>query len=225
MSKHRADVSPRWGRIGLTAAAAAVVVVALAAGAGAFSHRDDSTMVADTTPAAVPTRPPASPVSPVSPASPVPSQVESPSSAPTGSAAAAVGVPPDSGTGRRAVFSQSEQRVWIVDADGTVERTYLVSGSVEDNLQPGTYSVYSRSRHAYGVQDSGRMQYFVRFARGSDTGAAIGFHSIPVKDGSPVETVAQLGTPLSHGCIRQKMSDAIAMWNFAHDGTKVVVVV
>ena len=46
------------------------------------------------------------------------------------------------------------------------------------------------------------MQYFVRFTEG-DNGAAIGFHDIPVDDGALVQSVAQLGTPLSHGCIRQ----------------------
>jgi hypothetical protein len=137
--------------------------------------------------------------------------------------AAAVAVPADSGTGRRVVFSQALQRVWLLAADDTVKRTYLVSGSVTANLQPGTYSVYSRSRWAVGVDDSGVMQYFVRFTEGP-TGAAIGFHTIPTQNGVPLQTAAQLGTPQSHGCIRQRTPDAIALWNYAPDGTKVVVV-
>jgi lipoprotein-anchoring transpeptidase ErfK/SrfK len=133
-------------------------------------------------------------------------------------------LPADSGHGRRIVFSQSRQRVWLVDDAGDdVQRTYLVSGSVTHNLQPGTYSVYSKSRWAVGVDDSGVMQYFVRFTQGP-TGAAIGFHSIPTKNGVPLQTRAQLGTPQSHGCIRQYLPNAIALWNFAPIGTKVVVV-
>ena len=131
-------------------------------------------------------------------------------------------LPADSGTGRRVVFARNAQRVWLVAADGSVAATYLVSGSVTDNLAPGRYHVYSRSRWAVGVQDSGVMQYFVRFARGDQ--AAIGFHSIPTKHGRPLQTVAQLGTPQSHGCIRQKLSDAVRMWDFAPVGTDVVVV-
>lgn len=209
----RALVRLRWGRIILSTAAATVVIVAMLGGAGAFSG-PSAALASDTTslaPQSSP-RPPVATPSPsaVAPASP---SVESPAPLPAGS-----------GTGRRAVFSQSEQRVWIVEADGTIARTYLVSGSTEDNLLPGTYSVYSRSRWAVGVDDSGAMQYFVRFTHGTDTGAAIGFHSIPTKDGRPVETVAELGEPRSHGCIRQRRTDAIAMWNFAHLGTKVVVV-
>lgn len=131
-------------------------------------------------------------------------------------------LPPDSGQGRRVVFSESRQRVWLVGGNGAVRRTYPVSGSLTDNLDQGTYSVYSRSLHAVGIDDSGTMRYFVRFTRG-DTGAAIGFHDIPVDEGERVQTVAQLGTPTSHGCIRQRRADAKAMWEFAPLGTVVVV--
>jgi hypothetical protein len=132
-------------------------------------------------------------------------------------------VPDASGSGRRIVFSQHLQRVWLLGRHDGVQRTYLVSGSVTDNLQPGTYPVYSRSRRAVGVDDSGEMEFFVRFTQGP-TGAAIGFHSIPTRNGTPLQTTAQLGTPQSHGCIRQWRPDAIALWHFAPVGTKVVVV-
>lgn len=132
-------------------------------------------------------------------------------------------LPANSGTGRRIVFAMADQRVWLVgDEDDDVERTYLVSGSLTDNLHPGTYSVYSKSEEAVGIDDSGTMKYMVRFAHGPN--AAIGFHDIPVLDGAKVQTVDQLGTPQSHGCIRQLRADAKALWDFAPVGTTVVVV-
>lgn len=137
-------------------------------------------------------------------------------------AAEALEVPPASGSGRRVVFDSSAQRVWLVGSAGRVRRTYPVSGSLTDNLQPGSYEVWSRSRRAWGIDDSGSMTHFVRFAHGER--AAIGFHDIPVKDGVPVQTRAELGTPQSHGCIRQWRSDARALWDFAPLGTQVVVV-
>jgi hypothetical protein len=149
--------------------------------------------------------------------------VPAPTAGATAAASGTTALPKGSGEGRRVVFSEKAQRVWLVDADGSVAATYLVSGSVTDNLQPGTYAVYSRSRWAVGIEDSGVMQYFVRFAHGAN--AAIGFHSIPTKNGTPLQTEAQLGTPQSHGCIRQKLSDAQRMWDFADVGTDVVVVV
>jgi len=130
-------------------------------------------------------------------------------------------LPADTGWGRRIIFDISDQRVWLVEDGDAVRRTYLVSGSLTDNLEPGTYAVYSRSRWAVGIDDSGTMEYFVRFTRGEN--AAIGFHSIPAKDGQLLQTRAQLGTPQSHGCIRQALPDAKRLWAFAPVGTKVVV--
>ncbi len=130
-------------------------------------------------------------------------------------------LPAESGQGRRVVFSEGRQRVWLVDGDDAVVRTYLVSGSIYDNLDPGSYEVYSRSRQAYGIDDSGTMRFFVRFTQGDN--AAIGFHEIPVKDGERLQGVDELGTPTSHGCIRQRTPDARALWDFAPVGTSVVV--
>lgn len=131
-------------------------------------------------------------------------------------------LPADSGSGRRIVFDQSDQRVWLVDADDTVARTYLVSGSRFDNLQPGSYQVQSRTRHATAFDASGSMEYFVRFATGFSE--PIGFHSVPVDNAGVLEqSKAQLGTPLSAGCVRQWKPDAIALWDFAPVGTPVTV--
>ena len=129
-------------------------------------------------------------------------------------------LPADSGEGRRVVFDMSAQRVWLVRADESVARTYLVSGSVYDNLDPGSFEVYSRSEDAQGI-DGSTMRYMVRFAHGDN--AAIGFHDIPLIDGRRVQTKAELGTPLSHGCVRQWPVDARALWRFAPVGTPVVV--
>lgn len=131
-------------------------------------------------------------------------------------------LPAGSGAGRRVVYSEMAQRVWLVSADGDVERTYPVSGSKFDNLDPGTYAVESRSRHATAFDFSGSMEYFVRFATG-DT-APIGFHTVPVDNAGNLEqTKKELGTPTSAGCVRQWRDDAIALWEFAPIGTKVVV--
>jgi lipoprotein-anchoring transpeptidase ErfK/SrfK len=134
-------------------------------------------------------------------------------------------VPAGSGHGKRIVFDMAAQRVWLVGQKrgrDAVRRTYLVSGSVTDNLSAGTYAVYSKSRNAVGVDDSGTMRYMVRFAHGQH--AAIGFHDIPVRDGKLVQRPEELGAPRSHGCIRQWRPDAQALWRFAPVGTTVVVV-
>jgi lipoprotein-anchoring transpeptidase ErfK/SrfK len=236
VSSHRRSVKPRYGRIVALAVSVTVSAVAALAGLGVLAT-SSATAGATAEPASYH---PAQGSGSAGDSSTLteqkqPSGDESPGpggavEAPQGTSTSADlgnvdALPPGSGQGRRIVFSQSGQRVWLVgDRHGSdhVDRTYRVSGSVFHNLQPGTYSVYSKSRWAVGVDDSGVMQYFVRFTQGP-TGAAIGFHSIPTQNGVPLQTRAQLGTPQSHGCIRQDRPDAIALWNFAPIGTKVVV--
>lgn len=131
-------------------------------------------------------------------------------------------LPPESGEGRRVVYSINGQRVWLVESDERVSRTYLVSGRL-DRPGPGSYEVYSKSPTATSYTYTEQMQYMIRFARGER--AAIGFHDIPVlDDGTPVQTEAQLGQPLSAGCVRQAEQDAAFLWDWAELGTTVVVV-
>lgn len=133
-------------------------------------------------------------------------------------------LPARSGTGKRVVFDVSAQRVWLVAADGTVEQTYLVSGSKYHNLDIGTYHVTSRSRYATAYNSAETMDYMVRFTTSNKSSTPIGFHSIPATpDGTLAEARSGLGTPASDGCIRQWVTDAHALWDFAPEGTTVVV--
>lgn len=226
--RHRAKARPRYDRISVLGASLAVTAIAVAGGFGLLPDGADRSAAASSV--AGPTR---DNIGAEAPADGAAADRTMDGAAATGLADAdgrskiaasteSTGLPDRSGEGRRVVFSEGRQRVWLVDEDNDIERTYLVSGSIYDNLEPGTYAVYSRSRNAIGIDDSGTMEYFVRFTQG-DEGAAIGFHTIPVDDGAPVQTLSQLGTPLSHGCIRQKRSNAVALWEFAPIGTTVVV--
>lgn len=227
-SKHRAEVRPRYGRIATLVAALAVVAVALMGATGLLP-----TEAGDADPAAAIDRTGTDRPTSTQASRPIQRLADDQGDksdrggrkrevAAGKGAADDTALPPASGTGRRVVFSQGRQRVWLVEDDSTVVRTYLVSGSLTDNLDQGTFEVFSRSETAVGIDDSGTMKWFVRFTHG-DRGAAIGFHDIPVDDGKPVQTLAQLGTPQSHGCIRQREEDAIALWEFAPIGTTVVV--
>jgi lipoprotein-anchoring transpeptidase ErfK/SrfK len=147
---------------------------------------------------------------------------EGPGSVNASSEQPAPGLPADSGTGKRIVFGVGAQRVWLVDAGGTVVRTYPVSGSKYHNLSLGTYSVTSKSRVATAYDSDERLPFMVRFAYGRT--APIGFHAIPLlPDGTRVEARSELGKPASDGCVREWITDARALWRFAPVGTTVVV--
>lgn len=133
-------------------------------------------------------------------------------------------LPANSGTGRRTVYSKSRQRVWAVSDTGEVLKTHRVSGKLKwCDPKIGTYTIFSRSRYTNSIQNpTVKWGYMIRFTKGCE-GGNIGFHEIPKKYGVPVQSISQLGQPLSAGCVRQATSDAVWMWNWAWVGTKVVV--
>jgi peptidoglycan hydrolase-like protein with peptidoglycan-binding domain len=141
---------------------------------------------------------------------------------PTTPPASTYGLPANSGSGRRIVYSRAQQRVWAVDSNGVVVKTHSISGRLYEPYA-GTYHVYSRSLNTYSTSDpSVRWRYMVRFAYGPQ-GGRIGFHEIPNRNGVPLQSNEQLGLPLSSGCVRQTTADALWVWNWAGIGTKVVV--
>jgi len=137
--------------------------------------------------------------------------------------AAATGspAPPDSGVGRRVVYSNSQQRVWLVEANGTVVHSFLVSGR-RGVPNPGTYQVFSKSAMSSAHGGDLRLPYMTRFAHGRSL--AIGFHGIPRRgDGSPIQSDSELGQFRSAGCVRMNQTEVKILWDFAPVGTAVVV--
>ena len=129
-------------------------------------------------------------------------------------------LPPGSGEGRRIVYSNGQQRVWLVEDTGRVSRSYLVSGR-RGVPRPATYTVFSKS--PWTQHPPVEMEWMVRFV--DAPGYDIGFHGIPhTRGGSPIQSEAQLGTYRSLGCVRQKLTDARHLYDWAPVGTKVVVV-
>ena len=129
-------------------------------------------------------------------------------------------LPPNSGTGRRIVYSNKEQRIWLVEANGVVSHTYLVSGR-HGLPSVGVHQVYSKVPSSPSGDLT--LPWTLRFAV-SDSGNPIDMHGIPLRpDGSPIESDALLGTPQSHGCVRMNQADAEFVWNWSSVGTVVVV--
>ena len=74
---------------------------------------------------------------------------------------------PDVGLGGTAhiVYDRSAQRVWLIEADGTLLDTYPVSGRAINPL-PGRYSVFSKSPLAGTSDGAVTMAHMVRFTHG-----------------------------------------------------------
>jgi lipoprotein-anchoring transpeptidase ErfK/SrfK len=132
-------------------------------------------------------------------------------------------VPTKSGTGRRIVYANRQQRVWVINANNEVIRTFPVSGMLG---QPGngTFSVFSKSPTSYSPEFAGvTFRFMTRFAIGRN-GGNIGFHEIPIRNSKPMQTVDELGAFKGSGCLRSSTKDALFIYQWATLGTKVVVV-
>ena len=124
MTSHRAPTRPRYGRIAALVAAVLVTCVSMLGGIGVMPSAADphprveqafdaaATIKPQRHQPSVPPAPDTSPSTPRTSGSKASGQVD----ARRGDETA---LPPDSGTGRRIVFSEAAQRVWLVDADST----------------------------------------------------------------------------------------------------------
>ena len=132
-------------------------------------------------------------------------------------------LPSKSGSGRRVVYKNSLQWVWVVDDQNNVVRVMPVSGR-RGVPNPGEYKVNSQSLRSYSLDFEGVwFNNMTRFALGP-AGGNIGFHEIPTKNGKPLQTEDQLGTFQGSGCLRLSIEDAKFIFKFAKSGTKVVVI-
>ena len=126
-------------------------------------------------------------------------------------------------SGKRVVYDRAGQRVWAIDDEERIVRSYLVSGSRFRNEVPGIHTVYSKSELALGWDLQADLPYMVRYTE-TERGH-IGFHAIPSWNdtGEALQTEDELGQKLSGGCTRQALLDAQFMFEFADVGTTVVV--
>lgn len=129
------------------------------------------------------------------------------------------------GSGKRVIYSKSEHRVWLINADETLSGTWKVTGN-PSRPAAGSYSVYSRSTITRTLDGMYTFGHMVRFAR-TAAGIGIGFHDIPYNTYTkvPIMPVSKIGDSryVSGGCVRQSLENAKRMWNWATIGTPVIV--
>jgi lipoprotein-anchoring transpeptidase ErfK/SrfK len=101
-----------------------------------------------------------------------------------------------------------------------VSHTYLVSGR-HGLPSVGEHHVYSKVPSSPSGDLT--LPWTLRFAV-SSRGNPIDIHGIPLRpNGTPIEDDSQLGTPLSHGCLRMAQADAKFVWDWSTVGTTVFV--
>lgn len=126
--------------------------------------------------------------------------------------------------GKRVVYDKSLMTIWLIDGRENVVARFPVVGR-PDRPAAGAYRVYSKSEQSANPIQKLTFKNMVRFARGPNTGAPIGFHDIPrTYDGRPMHGEDWLGLPLgSGGCVRMSTAASEQVYAFAGIGTTVEV--
>ena len=142
-------------------------------------------------------------------------------------ASLAVGEKSSAGAGTYVLWTKAENHVYLVE-DGVVKRAMLTTA--EPWKTPvGDYEIEYKVQHAASTEDGIRwyIPNFLAFYQRPGAIGHIGFHQIPwdEKTKKPAQPVYTLGMPgySSHGCARLAPKDSEALYNFAHEGTKVKV--
>ncbi|MEU0070970.1 hypothetical protein ABZ027_15715 [Streptomyces sp. NPDC006332] len=123
-------------------------------------------------------------------------------------------LPAASGNGKRVVYSLGKDRVWLVDEDNKVRRTFRVTPGTLDPA-PDSYAVTSRSNSVTGT-DGTPIEHVVRFT--DVDGVTIGFSAAVGK------ATSAPGPGVRTGGIRESRADGNALWRFATLGERVVVI-
>ncbi len=121
----------------------------------------------------------------------------------------------------------SEQRAYFYTTSRRLIATLPVSTGADDQTPVGTFKVFSKSAQTfYEPNPSERMKFMTRFTKGRQ-GGNIGFHGIPYKvtKNGDVPFYTPLGiAPVSHGCIRMRVTDAKWVFDNMKLGSVVSVV-
>ena len=121
----------------------------------------------------------------------------------------------------------SEQRVYAYNNRRRLIASFPASTGADDTTPVGRFYVFSKSAQAFYSPNPGeRMKFMTRFTKGRE-GDNIGFHGIPyrVTPKGDIPLYTPLGiTPVSHGCVRLKVSDAKWLFQNMPLGAEVLVI-
>ena len=140
-------------------------------------------------------------------------------------------LPKKTGKGKRIVYANLDNWVWIIDENEQIVLSVPVSGR-KFVPKPRHYRVFGKGEFSQSIFfPEIKMKWSTRFAISPNGKNTIAFHEIPTcawtgghcnKKGL-MQTEEQLGTFQRGGCIRMASRDAEFLFHFADIGTKVVV--
>ncbi len=127
------------------------------------------------------------------------------------------------GKGKRIIVDLSEQKLKMVENNKVISIRQISTGKWSTPTPTGEYKTKNKITTAYSKPYGLYMEYWMAFS----ADGSYGLHALPfwkLKDGGKLyEGASHIGTPVSHGCIRQTVEDAKSLYEWAPVGTPVTI--
>jgi len=123
---------------------------------------------------------------------------------------------------KKVVVDLSEQKLTLYQGNKVVSTRRISSGKWSTPTPIGTYKTRNKIPVAYSRPYKLYMEWWMAFT----ADGKYGLHSLPywrTRNGKLYEGAAHIGTPVSHGCIRQTVVEAKSLYDWAPVGTPVIV--
>lgn len=112
----------------------------------------------------------------------------------------------------------SSQTLYQFDGEVMAGKHRVSTGKWSTPTPIGTYTINSKNLRAYSSTYDLYMPYWMAFI-----GSTYGLHELPEWANGTKEGASHIGTPVSHGCIRLGVGDAVEVYDWADVGTTVVI--
>lgn len=127
------------------------------------------------------------------------------------------------GKGKRIIVDLSEQKLKLIENGRVISVRTISTGKWLTPTPTGEYKTRNKIVTAYSKPYGLYMEYWMAFT----ADGSYGLHSLPYwklgNGGRLYEGANHLGTPVSHGCIRQSLADAKSLYDWAPVGTPVTI--
>lgn len=125
--------------------------------------------------------------------------------------------------GRYLEIDLSAQRMHLIEGDN-YHRTFIIStGSWSHPTPVGTFQILNHIRTAWSNKYKLYMPHWMAIQAENGSYDGYGIHGLPYWPNGAKEGVNHLGRPVSHGCIRLGPGDEDYVYDWAVNGTKVVI--
>jgi lipoprotein-anchoring transpeptidase ErfK/SrfK len=126
--------------------------------------------------------------------------------------------------GKRITVSLSSQMMWAYENDALTWEWPVSTGRPSSPTAPGVFQIQSHELDAYAPDWDLNMPHFMGIYRPvPDSDVMNGFHGFPSRGGAQVVWTNSLGQQVTYGCILVSSDNAALLYDWAEDGTIVVV--